>query len=79
MGIINEPTALALAYGLGEHRDELIAVYDMGGGTFDISIQDVGEGVYEVRATSGDTFLGGDDFDRRIIDYMPTSLPVSTG
>ncbi|MFN3761818.1 MAG: Hsp70 family protein, partial [Anaerolineae bacterium] len=66
--IINEPTASALAYGLGEHRDELIAVYDLGGGTFDISILDVGEGVFEVRATSGDTFLGGDDFDRRIID-----------
>ncbi|MCX7855198.1 MAG: molecular chaperone DnaK [Anaerolineae bacterium] len=68
--IINEPTASALAYGLGEHRDELIAVYDLGGGTFDISILDVGEGVFEVRATSGDTFLGGDDFDRRIIDYV---------
>ncbi len=68
--IINEPTASALAYGLGENRDELIAVYDLGGGTFDISILDVGEGVFEVRATSGDTFLGGDDFDRRIIDYM---------
>jgi len=66
--IINEPTASALAYGLGEQRDELIAVYDLGGGTFDISILDVGEGVFEVRATSGDTFLGGDDFDRRIID-----------
>ncbi len=68
--IINEPTASALAYGLGEQRDELIAVYDLGGGTFDISILDVGEGVFEVRATSGDTFLGGDDFDRRIIDYI---------
>lgn len=68
--IINEPTASALAYGLGEHRDERIAVYDLGGGTFDISILDVGEGVFEVRATSGDTFLGGDDFDRRIIDYV---------
>ncbi|MGQ9803023.1 MAG: molecular chaperone DnaK [Anaerolineae bacterium] len=68
--IINEPTASALAYGLGEQRDELIAVYDLGGGTFDISILDVGEGVFEVRATSGDTFLGGDDFDRRIIDHI---------
>ncbi|MGB9775019.1 MAG: molecular chaperone DnaK [Anaerolineae bacterium] len=68
--IINEPTASALAYGLGENRDELIAVYDLGGGTFDISILDVGEGVFEVRATSGDTFLGGDDFDRRIIDSI---------
>ncbi len=68
--IINEPTASALAYGLGEQKDELIAVYDLGGGTFDISILDVGEGVFEVRSTSGDTFLGGDDFDRRIIDYV---------
>ena len=68
--IINEPTASALAYGLGEQRDKLIAVYDLGGGTFDISILDVGEGVFEVRATSGDTFLGGDDFDRRIIDFI---------
>jgi len=68
--IINEPTASSLAYGLASHRDELIAVYDMGGGTFDISILDVGDGVFEVRSTSGDTFLGGDDFDRRIMDYI---------
>jgi molecular chaperone DnaK len=68
--IINEPTASSLAYGLGEKRDEVIAVYDLGGGTFDISILDVGDGVFEVKATNGDTFLGGDDFDLRIIDYV---------
>jgi len=68
--IINEPTASSLAYGLGEQKDEVIAVYDLGGGTFDISILDVGEGVFEVKATSGDTFLGGDDFDRRVIDHV---------
>lgn len=68
--VLNEPTASALAYGLDNRQDGLIAVYDLGGGTFDISILDVGEGVFEVRATSGDTFLGGDDFDRRIIDYL---------
>lgn len=77
--IINEPTASALAYGLGEHRDELIAVYDLGGGTFDISILDVGEGVFEVRATSGDTFLGGDDFDRRIIDDIADEFAQEHG
>ncbi len=68
--IINEPTASALAYGLGESEDETIAVFDLGGGTFDISILDVGEGVFEVRSTNGDTFLGGDDFDRVIIDWI---------
>jgi len=68
--IINEPTASALAYGLDKQHNHNIAVYDLGGGTFDISILDVGEGVFEVRATSGDTFLGGDDFDQRIMDYI---------
>ncbi len=68
--IINEPTASALAYGLDKQHSHNIAVYDLGGGTFDISILDVGEGVFEVRATSGDTFLGGDDFDQRIMDYI---------
>lgn len=68
--IINEPTASSLAYGLDRKADEVIAVYDLGGGTFDISILDVGEGVFQVRSTSGDTFLGGDDFDERIIDYI---------
>jgi molecular chaperone DnaK len=68
--IINEPTASSLAYGLDKKSNELIAVYDLGGGTFDVSILDVGEGVFQVRATSGDTFLGGDDFDNRIMDYL---------
>jgi len=77
--IINEPTASSLAYGLGERRDEIIAVYDLGGGTFDISILDVGDGVFEVKATSGDTFLGGDDFDRRVIDYIADEFKKETG
>src|SRR5574341_604693 len=64
--IINEPTASSLAYGLDKKADEVIAVYDLGGGTFDISILDVGDGVFEVKSTNGDTFLGGDDFDQRI-------------
>ncbi|MCS6870167.1 MAG: molecular chaperone DnaK [Anaerolineae bacterium] len=68
--IINEPTASALAYGLDKKGDETIAVYDMGGGTFDISILDVGDGVFEVKATNGDTYLGGDDFDNRIINWI---------
>jgi molecular chaperone DnaK len=68
--IINEPTASSLAYGLDKKKDEVIAVYDLGGGTFDISILDVGDGVFQVRSTNGDTFLGGDDFDLRLIDYI---------
>jgi len=68
--IINEPTASSLAYGMDKKADENIAVYDLGGGTFDISILDVGDGVFQVRSTSGDTFLGGDDFDQRVIDYL---------
>ncbi len=68
--IINEPTASSLAYGLDKKTNEIIAVYDLGGGTFDISILDVGEGVFQVRSTNGNTFLGGDDFDQRIIDYF---------
>ena len=68
--IINEPTASSLAYGLDKKKNEIIAVYDLGGGTFDISILDVGEGVFQVKSTSGDTFLGGDDFDQRIMDYL---------
>jgi len=68
--IINEPTASSLAYGLDKKKDETIAVYDLGGGTFDISILDVGEGVFEVKSTNGDTFLGGDDWDQRIIDWI---------
>ncbi|HLE03136.1 MAG TPA: molecular chaperone DnaK, partial [Anaerolineales bacterium] len=68
--IINEPTASSLAYGLDRKTDETIAVFDLGGGTFDISILDVGDGVFEVKSTNGDTFLGGDDFDQRIIDWV---------
>lgn len=68
--ILNEPTAASLAYGLDKKQDETIAVYDLGGGTFDISILQLGEGVFEVRATNGDTHLGGDDFDQRIIDWL---------
>lgn len=68
--IINEPTAAALAYGLDKNNSGVIAVYDLGGGTFDISILEIGDGVFEVKATNGDTFLGGEDFDTRIIDYL---------
>jgi molecular chaperone DnaK len=68
--IINEPTASSLAYGLDKKKNEIIAVYDLGGGTFDISVLDVGEGVFQVRSTNGDTFLGGDDFDQRVMDYL---------
>jgi len=68
--IINEPTAASLAYGLDKKRDQMIAVYDLGGGTFDISILQLGEGVFEVKATNGDTHLGGDDFDQRIVDWL---------
>ena len=68
--IINEPTASSLAYGLDKQKNETIAVYDLGGGTFDVSILEVGDGVFEVKSTSGDTFLGGDDYDQRIMDYL---------
>jgi len=77
--IINEPTASSLAYGLDKKKDETIAVFDLGGGTFDISILDVGDGVFEVRSTSGDTFLGGDDWDRRIIDYVADEFKKEQG
>ena len=77
--IINEPTASSLAYGLDRKSEEVIAVYDLGGGTFDISILDVGEGVFQVRSTSGDTFLGGDDFDQRIIDYIADEFQRENG
>ena len=70
MRIINEPTAASLAYGLDKKKDERIAVYDLGGGTFDISVLELGEGVFEVKATNGDTHLGGDDFDQRIINWL---------
>src|SRR4051795_7183285 len=77
--IINEPTAAALAYGLDKKKDETIAVYDFGGGTFDISILEVGEGVVEVKATNGDTHLGGDNLDQRIIDWIITEFKKSDG
>jgi len=77
--IINEPTASALAYGLDKKKDEKIAVYDLGGGTFDISILDVGDGVFEVKATNGDTFLGGDDFDQRVVDHIADEFKRSDG
>ena len=77
--IINEPTASSLAYGLDKKQNEVIAVYDLGGGTFDISILDVGEGVFQVRSTSGDTFLGGDDFDQRVIDFLADEFKKDEG
>jgi len=77
--IINEPTASSLAYGLDKKKNEIIAVYDLGGGTFDISILDVGEGVFQVRSTSGDTFLGGDDFDQRLIDHLVEEFKKDNG
>jgi molecular chaperone DnaK len=77
--IINEPTASSLAYGLDKKADEVIAVYDLGGGTFDISVLDVGEGVFQVRSTSGDTFLGGDDFDQRIIEHIADEFKKDSG
>jgi molecular chaperone DnaK len=77
--IVNEPTASALAYGLDSDVDELIAVYDLGGGTFDISILEVGDGVFEVKSTNGDTFLGGDDFDLKIIDWAAEQFKMDQG
>ncbi len=77
--IINEPTASSLAYGLDKKKNETIAVYDLGGGTFDISILDVGDGVFQVRSTSGDTFLGGDDFDQRVLDFLVDEFKRENG
>src|SRR5580765_7266908 len=77
--IINEPTAAALAYGLDKKADEQIAVYDLGGGTFDISILELGQGVFEVKATNGDTHLGGDDFDQRVIDWIADEFKKDNG
>src|SRR5678816_298480 len=79
MRIVNEPTAAALAYGLDKKKDETIAVYDFGGGTFDISVLEVGEGVVEVKATNGDTHLGGDDLDDRIIEWLTSEFKQSEG
>ncbi|MGB8656991.1 MAG: molecular chaperone DnaK [Candidatus Zixiibacteriota bacterium] len=77
--IINEPTAAALAYGLDKKKDEKIAVYDLGGGTFDISILELGDGVFEVKSTNGDTHLGGDDFDKRVIDWIVAEFKKQEG
>ncbi len=77
--IINEPTAAALAYGLEKDKSGTIAVYDLGGGTFDISILEIGEGVFEVKSTNGDTFLGGEDFDKRVIDYLAEEFKKEQG
>src|SRR5207244_10634940 len=77
--IINEPTAAALAYGLDKKDQETVLVFDLGGGTFDVSLLDVGDGVVEVRATSGDTHLGGDDFDRRLVDYIADEFQRENG
>jgi len=79
MRIINEPTAASLAYGLDKKREEKIAVFDLGGGTFDISILEIGEGVFEVKATNGDTHLGGEDFDLRLIDYLADEFRKDQG
>ena len=77
--IINEPTAAALAYGLDKKAGEIIAVYDLGGGTFDVSILEIGDGVFEVKSTNGDTFLGGEDFDQRLIDYFADEFKKEQG
>lgn len=77
--IINEPTAASLAYGLESKSDEMIAVYDLGGGTFDISVLEIGDGVFEVKATDGDTHLGGDDWDRKIIDWIIAEFKTESG
>src|SRR6266511_3508962 len=77
--IINEPTAASLAYGLDKKKDEEIAVYDLGGGTFDISVLEIGDGVFEVKATNGDTHLGGDDWDARIMDWIVSEFKKDTG
>jgi molecular chaperone DnaK len=77
--IINEPTAAALAYGLDKKKEERVAVYDLGGGTFDISILELGEGVFEVRSSNGDTHLGGDDFDQRVIEWLLAEFKKAEG
>jgi molecular chaperone DnaK len=77
--IINEPTAAALAYGLDKDKTGTIAVYDLGGGTFDVSILEIGDGVFEVKSTNGDTFLGGEDFDMRIVDYLASEFKKESG
>ncbi len=77
--IINEPTAAALAYGMDKKEHETVLVFDLGGGTFDVSILDVGDGVVEVRSTAGDSHLGGDDFDRRLVDHLADDFQKENG
>jgi molecular chaperone DnaK len=77
--IVNEPTAASLAYGLDKNKDELVLVYDLGGGTFDVSVLEIGEGVFEVKSTSGDTNLGGDDWDEKIIDWLVAGFKSDNG
>src|SRR3989442_1168204 len=77
--IINEPTAAALAYGLDKKTNEKILVFDLGGGTYDVSVLEVGEGVFEVKATNGDTHLGGDDYDRRLVDFIADQFKKEQG
>ena len=77
--IINEPTAAALAYGLDKKQSGTIAVYDLGGGTFDVSILEIGDGVFEVKSTNGDTFLGGEDFDMRLVEYLASEFKKEQG
>ena len=77
--IINEPTAASLAYGLDKKQNKKIAVYDLGGGTFDVSILELGDGVFEVKSTNGDTFLGGEDFDNTIVDYLIAEFKKDNG
>src|SRR6187402_2596380 len=79
MRIINEPTAASLAYGLDKKKDEKIAVFDLGGGTFDVSVLEIGDGVFEVKATNGDTHLGGDDWDNRLIDWIIAEFKKTDG
>src|SRR6476660_3288095 len=77
--IINEPTAAALAYGMDKRKSGTIAVYDLGGGTFDVSVLEIGDGVFEVKATNGDTFLGGEDFDMRLVEYLASEFKKEQG
>ena len=76
--IINEPTAAALAYGLDKENTHTIAVYDLGGGTFDVTILEIDDGLFEVKSTNGDTFLGGEDFDMRIVNYLADEFKKNT-
>ena len=77
--IINEPTAAALAYGMDKKGSGVIAVYDLGGGTFDVSVLEIGDGVFEVKSTNGDTFLGGEDFDQRVVNFLADEFKKENG